>query len=78
MALTRKHATTIALEPRMNSLLTRAARAQGVSRAEFIRRQLDLVLEQYRPHPRPRSAGIVRRPLSDRGDEAELFREARR
>jgi hypothetical protein len=32
MALTRKHATTIALEPRMNTLLTRAARAQGVSR----------------------------------------------
>jgi len=72
MALKRKKATTIALEPRMDRLLTRAARRQGVSRSEFIRRQLDLVLEQYWKHPRPSVAGIIRR-LRQRGDESELF-----
>jgi hypothetical protein len=74
MALARKKATTIALEPDMDALLTRAARERGTSRAEFIRQQLALVLEQYRPHPRPRVAGIVRR-LPQRGDESELFGE---
>lgn len=72
MALTRKKATTIALDPKDDELLTRAARERGVSRAEFIRQQLALVLEQYRRHPKPRSAGIVRE-LSQRGDEGELF-----
>jgi len=76
MALSRKRATTIALEPEMDALLTRAARERGVSRAEFIRQQLDLVLEQYRKHPRPRAAGIINR-LDERGDERELFRERR-
>jgi len=72
MALTRKKATTIALEPEMDRLLTLAAEDRGTSRSEFVRQQLALVLEQYRPHPRPRSAGTVRR-LRERGDEAELF-----
>ncbi len=72
MALSRLKATTIALDPEADHLLTRAARARGVSRAEFIRQQLALVLEQYRRHPKPRSAGIVR-SLSERGDESELF-----
>jgi hypothetical protein len=72
MALTRKKATTIALDPKDDQLLTRAARARGVSRAEFIRQQLALVLEQYRRHPSPRSAGVIR-ALSQRGDEDELF-----
>jgi hypothetical protein len=76
MALVRKRATTIALDPAMNTLLTRAARAQRISRSEFVRQQLDLVLEQYRVHPRPRIAGIVRR-LPERGDESELFRGKR-
>ena len=58
----------------MDRLLTRAARAEGISRAEFVRRQLDLVLEQYREHPRPRAAGILKGGLAERGDEAELFR----
>jgi hypothetical protein len=49
-----------------------AARERGVSRSEFIRQHLALVLEQYRPHPRPRSAGIVR-ALKERGDEREMF-----
>lgn len=51
---------TISLEPEMDALLTRAVEDRGVSRAEFIRQQLALVLEQYRSHPRPRSAGAVR------------------
>jgi metal-responsive CopG/Arc/MetJ family transcriptional regulator len=72
MALTRKKATTIALDPDTVQLLTRAARERGVSRSEFIRQHLALVLEQYRRHPRPRSAGIIR-SLSERGDERELF-----
>lgn len=72
MALSKMKATTIALDPEADKLLTRAARERGVSRSEFIRQQLALVLEQYRPHPRPRSAGIIR-SLSERGNEDELF-----
>ncbi|GMU61365.1 MAG: hypothetical protein AMXMBFR34_31280 [Myxococcaceae bacterium] len=72
MALTKKKATTIALEPEMDALLSRAAEERGVSRSEFIRQQLELVLEQYRRHPRPRVAGVVRR-MAERGDERELF-----
>ncbi|GEM_PF-2706370 len=72
MALSRKKATTIALDPADDRLLTRAARERGVSRAEFIRRQLSLALEQYRRHPMPRSAAVVR-SLPQRGDEGELF-----
>jgi metal-responsive CopG/Arc/MetJ family transcriptional regulator len=78
MALKRKKATTIALEPDMDRLLTRAARQHGISRSEFIRQQLQWVLEQYRRHPRPRVAGILRHALSERGDEYELFHERRR
>jgi hypothetical protein len=76
MALSLKKATTIALDPEDDRLLTRAARERGVSRAEFIRQHLALVLEQYRRHPKPRSAGIVR-TLTERGDEHELFRAGR-
>jgi metal-responsive CopG/Arc/MetJ family transcriptional regulator len=76
MALTKKRATTIALDPEDDRLLTRAARERGVSRSEFIRQQLRLVLEQYRRHPRPKSAGVVR-SLSERGDERELYRDDR-
>lgn len=72
MALSRKKATTIALDPEADQLLTRAARERGVSRSEFIRQQLALVLEQYRYHPKPRSAGSVR-SLGERGNESELF-----
>src|SRR2546428_4123468 len=59
MALSRKKATTIALDPEDDRLLSRAAREHGVSRSEFVRQHLALVLEQYRRHPKPRSAGIV-------------------
>jgi hypothetical protein len=55
-----------------------AARQEGISRAEFVRRQLVLVLEQYRRHPKPKVGGIIRRKLDDRGDEDELFRDLRR
>ena len=72
MALAHKKATTIALSPDDDRLLTLAARDRGVSRSEFIRQQLVLVLEQYRTHPRPRSAGVVRK-LAERGDEGEMF-----
>ena len=50
--------TTIALDPEADQLLTRAARERGVSRSEFIRQQLALLLEQYRRHPKPRSARL--------------------
>jgi ribbon-helix-helix CopG family protein len=76
MALSRKKATTIALDPEDDRLLSRAARERGVSRSEFIRQHLALVLEQYRRHPKPRSAGIVR-ALTERGDERELFSAGR-
>jgi len=78
MALTRKRPTTIALEPEMDVLLTRAAEERGLSRSEFIRQQLALVLEQYRRHPRPKVAGIIRRRLPERGDESELYARRRR
>jgi metal-responsive CopG/Arc/MetJ family transcriptional regulator len=78
MALARKKATTIALEPGMDELLTHAAEVRGISRSEFIRQQLALVLEQYRKHPRPKAAGIIRRKLPERGDEAELYSARRR
>jgi hypothetical protein len=78
MALARKKATTIALEPEMDALLTRAAEERGTSRPEFVRQQLALVLEQYRSHPQPKSAGIIRGKLPERGDEAELYADKRR
>lgn len=73
MALKHKKATTIALEPELDALLTSAARKNGVSRSEFIREQPRIVLEQYRRHSRPRSGGIIRRRLRERGNEADLF-----
>ena len=76
MALSRKKATTIALDREDDRLLSRAARERGVSRSEFIRQHLALVLEQYRRHPKPRSAGTVG-ALAERGDERELFRAGR-
>jgi hypothetical protein len=72
MALSRKKATTIALDPEDDRLLSRAARELGISRSEFIRQHLAIVLEQYRRHSKPRSAAIVG-ALTERGDERELF-----
>ena len=76
MALAKKKATTIALDPEDDRLLSRAAQERGISRSEFIRQHLSLVLEQYRRHPKPRSAGIVR-ALRERGDESEMFSAGR-
>jgi len=78
MALTRKKPRTIVLDPEMDLLLTRAAEERRLSRSEFIRQQLALVFEQYRRHPRPKVAGIIRRKLLERGDEAELHARRRR
>ena len=72
MALSRKRATTIALDIADDRLLTRAARERGLSRSALIRQQLALLLEQYRRHPKPATAGIVP-TLPERGDERELF-----
>jgi len=65
-------ATTIAPSREDGRLLSRAARERGISRSELIRQHLAIVLEQYRRHPEPRSAEIVR-ALTERGDERELF-----
>lgn len=74
MALRNKRATTVALDPETDALLTKAARSERTSRSEFIRRSLRLLLERYRDHPKPRSAGVVKGRLRERGDERELFR----
>lgn len=79
MALSaRKRATTIILDADLDRLLGVAARRQGMSRSEFIRNQLRRSLEQFRTHPRPRSAGVIRSRLRERGDEDELFRDLER
>jgi hypothetical protein len=72
----RMKATTIALSREDDRLLLRAAREPKISPSEFIRQHLAIVLEQYRRHPKPRSAGIVR-ALTEHGDERELFRARR-
>ena len=46
MALSRKKATTIALDPEDNRLLSRAARERGVSRSEFVRQHLALGIDR--------------------------------
>jgi metal-responsive CopG/Arc/MetJ family transcriptional regulator len=68
-----KRTTTLILDADTDRLLDRAARDRGVSRSEFIRMQLRRVLEQYRNHPRPRSAGAMRRARAPRDEEAGLF-----
>ncbi len=72
----RKHTTTIILDADTDRLLDAAARARGVSRSEFIRSQLRLVLEQFRDHPKPKSAGIIRGKRARRDED--LFAELER
>ena len=72
----RKKATTIALDPEHDRLLSRAARERGVSRSEFIRQHLALVLEQYRRHPNHAARASFER-LTESGDERELFSTGR-
>ena len=74
MALAQHKRATITLDPDTSRLVDRATRELGMSRSEFVRRQLSRVLEQFRRHPKPRSAGTIKRLLRKRGNEAELFR----
>ena len=74
----RKHLTTVTLDAETSRLVDIGARQVGLSRSEFVRRQLSRALEQFRPHPKPRSAGIIRRPLRERADKSELFRHIER
>ncbi len=74
----RKPRTAVMLAPETDRLLTAAARKAGVSRAEFVRRHLPLVLEQYRPQREPRSARLRRPPRRERGGQYERFAERRR
>jgi hypothetical protein len=67
-----KRATTVILDRETDRLLTLAARERGLSRSEYIRSQLSRALEQYRRHPRPRSAGTLRR-ATPADDERDLF-----
>ena len=71
MALARKKATTIALDPEDAACFPVRRRSEGF-RSEFIRQHLAPVLEQYRRYLKPRSAGIVRRFR-----ERELFSAGR-
>jgi hypothetical protein len=76
MIRSRKKTVTLALDAADDRLLSRAARERGISRSQFIRQHLAIVLEQYRRHPKPQSAGIVG-ALAERRDECERFRTAR-
>ncbi|MBI4517641.1 MAG: ribbon-helix-helix protein, CopG family [Deltaproteobacteria bacterium] len=79
MTLSRaKPVTTITLDAETTRLLDRAAREQGISRSQFVRRQLRRALEQFREHPRPRSAGVIKGRLRECADESELFRDLER
>ena len=75
-----KRITTIVLDVETDRLLDIAAHERKTSRSEFVRVQLRRVLEQFRTHPKPRSAGIVKGPKRGRGTkrerglESELFR----
>jgi len=68
-----KRTTTLILDTDTDRLLDIAAREQGVSRSEFIRAQLRRALEQYKDHPKPRSAGTMRR-RAPRDEEKALFK----
>jgi hypothetical protein len=66
------------LDADMDRLLNRAAHDLRISRSEFIRSQLRRVLEQFREHPAPRSAGVVKSRIRERGIKADLFATADR
>jgi metal-responsive CopG/Arc/MetJ family transcriptional regulator len=68
-----KRTTTVILDAEMTRLLDLASKERGVSRSEFIRAQLRRALEQYKTHPKPRSAGAMRRARAPRDEEKELF-----
>ncbi len=68
-----KRTTTLILDTETDRLLDIAAREQNVSRSEFIRAQLRRALEQYKHHPKPRSAGAMR-GRAPRDEEKALFK----
>lgn len=68
-----KRTTTLILDTETDRLLDIAAREQNVSRSEFIRAQLRRALEQYKNHPKPRSAGTMR-GRAPRDEEKALFK----
>jgi uncharacterized protein (DUF1778 family) len=73
-----KRTTTLILDAETDRLLDVAARDRGLSRSEFIRAQLRRVLEQYKSHPKPRSAGAMTRARAPRDEEADVFRDLER
>jgi hypothetical protein len=73
-----KRTTTLILDAETDRLLNIAARQRGLSRSEFIRTQLRRVLEQYKTHPKPRSAGAMKRGSAPRDEEVILFRRLER
>jgi hypothetical protein len=73
-----KRTTTLILDAETDRLLNIAARQRGLSRSEFIRAQLRRVLEQYKAHPKPRSAGVMRRRSAPVDEEAVLYRDLER
>jgi metal-responsive CopG/Arc/MetJ family transcriptional regulator len=68
-----KRTTTIILDSETDRLLDLASKERGVSRSEFIRMQLRRALEQYKTHPKPKSAGSMRRKRAPDDEERELF-----
>jgi hypothetical protein len=68
-----KRTTTLILDTETDRLLDIAAREQRVSRSEFIRAQLRRALEQYKDHPKPRSAGTMR-GRAPHDEEKALFK----
>lgn len=66
-----KRTTTVILDAEMTRLLDLASKERGVSRSEFIRAQLRRALEQYKTHPKPRSAGAMRHARAPRDEEKE-------
>jgi len=73
-----KRTTTLILDAETDRLLDRAARERGVSRSEFIRAQLRRALEQYKAHPKPRSAGAMRHTRAPGDEEVALFAKLER
>jgi hypothetical protein len=56
-----KRTMTLIVDAETDRLLNAASRRRGVSRSEFIRAHLCRVLEQDKPHPKPRSSDVVKR-----------------
>lgn len=61
--------TSLYLDPEIDRALARRAAAEGVTKAEFVRRVLAEAVAE-RPRPRPRALGVFEGPR-DLGAEAE-------